>query len=162
MHLQILATLGSSAWISSAACKIRSMLVVCASDGGTAPAMPLGVLAWPWPAFRSCSLVSVARTSLPQFSRTLAMTVMAWLQRHRSRWSKSKKLLLLFFTNLKSMNEWITRWCHSFFPISRTLSSLDNYYAGVCVCGVFVWVRRIWHDLKKGVLDWRFYFYFIA
>lgn len=72
-HVQILATFASSDWISSAACKIASIFVVWASEGGTAPAIPLGVLSWPWPAVLSCSLFSVARTSLSQLSRTLAM-----------------------------------------------------------------------------------------
>ena len=74
MNSQILATVGSSDWISSAACKIASMFVVWASEGGTAPAIPLGVLSWPGPAFLSCSLLRAARTSRSQLSRTLAMS----------------------------------------------------------------------------------------
>jgi len=61
-NLQILATLGSSSWISSAACKIASIMVVRASEGGTAPAMPLDVLSWPWPSSR----FNVAPTNLSQ------------------------------------------------------------------------------------------------
>ena len=61
-NLQILATLGSSSWISSAACNIASIMVVRASEGGTAPAMPLDVLSWPWPSSR----FNVAPTNLSQ------------------------------------------------------------------------------------------------
>lgn len=50
------------------------MLVERSREGGTAPAMPLGALSWPWPAFLSCSLVKVARTSLSQLSLTLGIS----------------------------------------------------------------------------------------
>lgn len=70
--LRILATLGFSDWISSAACKIASMLVARSSDGGIVPAIPLGVLSWPGPELLSCSLLSVARTNLSQFLLAMA------------------------------------------------------------------------------------------
>lgn len=50
------------------------MLVERVREGGTDPAMPLGVRAWPGrPAASCCSLRSAALTSLSQFSRDLAM-----------------------------------------------------------------------------------------
>lgn len=49
------------------------MLVERVREGGTDPAMPLGVRAWPGRPAASCSLRSAALTSLSQFSRDLAM-----------------------------------------------------------------------------------------
>jgi len=91
--LQILATLGSSDWISSAACRIKSTFVVWASDGGTAPAIPLACLACPWPAFLSCSLFNVARTSFSQLSRGGGRTMAPErIGRPRSAWFSRRRL----------------------------------------------------------------------
>lgn len=67
-NLRILATWGSSSWISSAAWRIASMLVVFSRDGGTAPASPPEVRSRPFPACRSLSFCRVARTRRSQFS----------------------------------------------------------------------------------------------
>jgi len=113
--LRILATLGSSDWISSAACRIKSTFVVCASDGGTAPAIPLACLACPWPAFLSCSLFSVARTSFSQLSRGGGRTMAAErIGRRRSAWFSRRRLEFVVMCAMSVSAVWIWRKSFSF------------------------------------------------
>lgn len=55
-------------------------MLVETREGGTAPASPVVARPAPWPALRSCSRCSVARTRRSQLSYTLALAPIAGLE----------------------------------------------------------------------------------